>query len=481
MFGGVPWRVFRGKTPRRMGNLYQRLGSEERALHDSWDSVARVMIIVTMMSVAVWGVCSALRWACHLMGDTLLHGIEEHPENAWAWGGLAAALALGAIIRATLSKRAKWNDVEGDGLDIALRNYHITYEHEGDDPQPRFDLPAITLAIRKAIATALTVGTGASGGLEGPVVLIGESVGAGAARIFRARSEHELRTYQLAGIAAAVSTLLSAPFTAALFAIEIAYGDRIIYRKFAYALLAGTVAFLLNRRFLGLEPLLVAPPHVRGYSLAEYAMTAMVAVTVSAPVALGFGRMMADTGRLVARVNPTFRGLFGAVAMAAVALAVWAGVDMLPHHVLGMGEHTLAQLLAPNAHFPWYFLLIAIVGKMVTTGLTMRTGGSAGLLVPSMFLGGVSGALTAELLVQSGIAPGLDLASFVVVGIASALVAVVGVPLAAIALVLEVFGSAYGPPAILACGMTYVLTLRLRIYGHQRMSPDPDADEVGHA
>ena len=65
------------------------------------------------------------------------------------------------------------------------------------------------------------------------------------------------------------------------------------------------------------------------------------------------------------------------------------------------------------------------------------------------------------------------------VGIASALVAVIGVPLAAIALVIEVFGSAYGPPAILACGLTYVLTVRIRVYQTQRASPDPVADEHG--
>lgn len=59
------------------------------------------------------------------------------------------------------------------------------------------------------------------------------------------------------------------------------------------------------------------------------------------------------------------------------------------------------------------------------------------------------------------------------------LVAVVGVPLAAIALVLEVFGPQFGPPAALACGVTYVLTLRIKVYGAQRRSPDPDADETG--
>ena len=51
--------------------------------------------------------------------------------------------------------------------------------------------------------------------------------------------------------------------------------------------------------------------------------------------------------------------------------------------------------------------------------------------------------------------------------------------LLAIALVLEVFGKAFGPPAILACGITYLITLRLKLYTEQRVSPDPLGDETG--
>ena len=69
-------------------------------------------------------------------------------------------------------------------------------------------------------------------------------------------------------------------------------------------------------------------------------------------------------------------------------------------------------------------------------------------------------------------------ALFAVVGIGSALVAVIGVPLAAIALVLEVFGKSFGPPAILACGVTYLVTLKFKIYGNQRVAlSEEDADE----
>lgn len=460
---------------------FQDLDEEQRALHESWDDIARVVLLVVLTSVAIWALCTALKKLVHAAGDGLLAFAAE--RGSWLGpGALMGALVAGGLVRGVLNRWQGWREVSGDGIDLALSNYHSTYQDEADDPGPRYRLSAFGLAVRKAVATLLTLGTGGSGGLEGPVVLIGESGGAGVARVMAARSEHELRTYQLAGVAAAVATLLNAPFAAALFATEIAYGDRIIYRKLAYAMLAGTVAYVLNNRFLGYTPVFVAPAHAHTYTLAEYGVTALVAIAVSAPVALGFGLAMKHTKQLVGRVHTIARGAVGGAATGLVALALWWGAELDVRHVLGMGDWTLRQLLSvEGTGMSWGLLLLAAAGKMLTTGLTVQSGGSAGFLIPSMFLGGVSGAATHGLLVEIGLMGNVDVALFVVVGIASALVAMVGVPLAAIALVLEVFGAPYGPPAILACGVTYVLTLRLTVYEGQAMSPDPEADETGRS
>jgi CIC family chloride channel protein len=465
-----------------MARLYQRLDQEQQALHDSWENIARMMIVVVVMSLAIWALCAALRWAVHASTDALHHYLFVHADEVHAPLLLLGVLIAGGLAVGALMRLPGWGQTSGDGIDVALANFHCTYEHAGDDPQPRYERPAFSLAFRKIVATALTLGTGGSGGLEAPVVVVGESVGAGWARVFRARTEAELRTYQLAGMAAAVATLLGAPFAAALFAIEIAYGDRIIYRKFAYALLASMVAYVLDRQFLGTGPLFEAPPHAHVYTMAEYGITALVAVAVSAPIAVGFGKLLGHTGVLVSRVDPIWRVAVGALGCGLVAVGLWQGLGIAPYHVLGMGEHTLNELLAPGAETTWAFLLAVLVGKMLATGFTVGAGGSAGLLIPSMCFGGVSGLLTAKVLEGVGLGVvGAEPAIFVVVGVASALVAMIGVPLAAVALVLEVFGPQYGPPAALACGVTYVLTLRIKVYGSQRRSPDPDADETGSA
>lgn len=454
---------------------FDKLDDEARALNDSWRQVGRVVVSTAVLAALVWACCAALRQVVHVSGEWLV----DHAD-ARDWQGavtLLVVLVAAGAVRAFLYRWPSWRKAAGDGMEAALANYHVTYEHEGDDPQPRYDRPDFSLAARKMVTTVLTLGSGASGGLEAPVVNTAENLAAGFARLLRVKSEHELRTYQLAAIAAAVSTLLGAPFTAALFASEVAYTDRIVYRKLAYALWAGVVAFWLNTWLRGAYvPLFSGPTHAPEYSIAELSAAALVAVAVSVPLALSFGKAMGSLDKLVSRVRPAWHGPVTSFAVGVIALSLFYGFGLHPGHVLGVGELTLSGIMNGTSELGIGLMLLAIVGKTATTGLTLGGGGSAGLLVPSMYLGGVSGALVAHVCNFAGLS--LDPALFAVVGIASSLVAVVGVPLAAIALVLEVFGKSFGPPAILACGVTYLLTLKVKVYKSQRSSPSPTADEV---
>ena len=458
------------------GKAFTDIDEGSRELHQSWGTVFRIFLRVALLSSVTWILIRSLAFVIHNALHLLL--AEQAIEEGAGWWTLFGLLVLGGAIRGLLVRRPGWADAAGDGMDVALDNYHCSHAEDIEKPDLRYDRPAFSLALKKATMTFLTLGTGASGGLEAPVVTIGEALGAGLSRVLRVRSEHEMQTYQLAAIATAVSTVLGAPFTAALFAIEIAYGDRISYRKLAYCLLAALWAYVLNNHWVGHHPLFVAPTHDPTYTLAEYSMTALVAVTVSAPLAWGFGRVTLQAKALVARVHRLSAGAAGAFGAGLIAFTLHHVFDIAPAHVLGMGEETLQALLLndtdPVVQSAWLLLLV-LIGKMVATGLTIQSGGSAGILVPAMFMGGVSGGITAIAIESTGWMS-LDPTLFVVVGIASALVAVIGVPLAAIALVLEIFGTEYGPPAILACALTYVVSLHLKVYRAHKNDADLQTD-----
>ena len=97
------------------------------------------------------------------------------------------------------------------------------------------------------------------------------------------------RLYQLAGIAAAIGTLLEAPFTAALFAAERVYADRIVYRLLAYCLFAGVIGYTFNNHLLGLGGLFQAPEHARMFVWQECLLVFLDAVGFSAPAAIALG------------------------------------------------------------------------------------------------------------------------------------------------------------------------------------------------
>ena len=131
------------------------------------------------------------------------------------------------------------------------------------------------------------LGAGFGGGREGPGGPVGECLGAGWAKLTGTKNPDDLRVYMMAGIVAAVATLLDAPFTAALFAAEIIYLDRILYRTLIYSAPGAIVAYALNNHFLLFEPLFAAPQRSHVYSMTEYAQVALVALFCSAPAGLG--------------------------------------------------------------------------------------------------------------------------------------------------------------------------------------------------
>ena len=101
------------------GRIFDQLDEEGRALHDSWDNIARVMFVVAMMSGAVWALCATLRWVIHGVGDRLVD-MTGARGDALGWAVLFGALALAGLVRGYLTERPAWRDAKGDGVNVAL-------------------------------------------------------------------------------------------------------------------------------------------------------------------------------------------------------------------------------------------------------------------------------------------------------------------------------------------------------------------------
>ena len=80
------------------------------------------------------------------------------------------------------------------------------------------------VAVVKALASAITIGTGGSVGREGPIIQIGSSLGSVVGQFLRV-SPKRLKTLVGCGAAAGIAAAFNAPIAGALFAVEIILMD----------------------------------------------------------------------------------------------------------------------------------------------------------------------------------------------------------------------------------------------------------------
>lgn len=455
--------------------------------------VARSIVIGAL----VWLIVVCLKVAVTWSFETVVAWVEAGP-SPWL---IVVPLTVGALIMTFFSSFRtstvhyresnghihRLRDVEGDGLERAIALYYSSEPaleqallgREGVDV--RWQLPTFSLAIRKFLATLATLGSGASGGLEASVSLIGESIAAGlfkprrrAAtmtrrwrwlrrfwRWWRSNGPDDLQTAQLSGIAAAVATLLGAPFAAAFFAVEVMYRRRPVIEKLLYALLSALVAFLLSSLFLGHVTmfdlhLVTSPPVTLEYYLA---LTLMAILVSQIGVYFSWIRRRISRFFRSGRFNDIQRNLTGFLLTGLIGVvAAQAGGQRLDF-VLGMGETTIDAALA--GELTVQLALIAFAGKMLATLATIGAGGSAGLLVPSIFLG---------TMIAAAIAPffGLQPAQLMIPAVTASLVSIVNVPIAATLLVVELFGSNYLVPSLVVLVLTLIVTHNTSIYRTQR-------------
>src|SRR5215831_17120861 len=142
-------------------------------------------------------------------------------------------------------------EAEGHGTDSAIAAYHL---HQGRI-RPRVPLV-------KIVASALTLGTGGSGGREGPIAQIGAGFGSFLGGLLRLRPA-ERRVLMAAGMGAGVAAIFRAPLAGALFAAEVLYRSPDFESEVIIpAALASVMAYCTFCLVFGWAPLFSLPPEV---------------------------------------------------------------------------------------------------------------------------------------------------------------------------------------------------------------------------
>lgn len=321
----------------------------------------------------------------------------------------------------------------------------------------------------KLLATGLSVGAGASGGREGPIVQIGGALGSLMGRMF-ALTEDQKRELIAAGAAAGVAASFNAPIGGMLFAIEVILGG-FKMRYLQVIVIASVVASVTARELVG-ESLIYNPPAYSFGAPSElflYALLGFAAAGVG--LLLSRGELLATTlfNRLpIWTPAKTMIGGFGVGVLALAVPEVIGTGDHLPP-IGGITEPIAAFLAGEFAATYGYsglaaaaFVLVVIAVKLLATLLSLGSGFSVGSFAPTLFLGaGLGAALghAAGALVPSiQVAPG----ALALVGMAAVMGASARAPLTGMILIFELTGD-YGLvlPLMLATGIATVTADRI--------------------
>lgn len=322
------------------------------------------------------------------------------------------------------------------------------------------------------LGTVVTLGLGGSGGFVGPACLIGGGAGSILFRKLRILSRPlalrtgDMRLAMVCGAGAGVAAALDAPIGGGIFAAEVLYAASLEYEGLFPALLASVTGYSVHSAITEF-----GSPYRRGELVFDFGLapglvlTAVLASVLGILFVVAFKRVfdMFQRHNRVGRWRPAIGGL----VCAALGLA-------LQGKVLGPGTELFSQMLKPDtahgAAVVVALLGLLLLGKLAATVFTVGSGNPAGLTFPVLIIGAMGGKIMASVLVpllECSSAPTASThIAYVATGMAGLLAAVLNVPIAALVIVMEMFGTSYAAPAALGSIIAFTLARSDVVYGY---------------
>ena len=362
---------------------------------------------------------------------------------------LPLVVGLGGLIAGIIVFR--WApEAEGHGTDAAIAAFHH---------HPRRIRARIPLI--KLVASAITIGSGGSGGREGPTAQISAGFGSFLSRVLDLDAR-DARIAVAAGMAAGIGAIFRAPLGGAILGAEILYRDDVESDALVPAFIASIVAYSIFGVVVGFDPIFGLQSGARFADPRQLVYYGIIGVAAGLVGRVYIGTFYGLTARFrQLRLSPMLRPAVAGVMVGIIGLAIPGA--------LGTGYGWLqAAMGADLMGLPLWLVLVLPFVKILATSLTIGSGGSGGIFGPGMVVGGLLGAGIWRLL--EPIAPGLPPvpAPFVIVGMMALFGSVAHAPLAVMLMVAEMTGNlAMLAPAMIAVGLATVVVGDRTIYTSQ--------------
>jgi CIC family chloride channel protein len=371
-------------TGSRPSRLQRRLTLRLGSWLDRYQPPETVVLMGTSLLVGLGAGLGAIvfRWLIDQVHRISFEGLG----NAVPFLGdyvLVVAPALGGLIVGPLiyffAREAKGHGVPEVMEAVALRGGRIR--------------PIV--AVIKSLASSITIGSGGSAGREGPIVQIGSALGSTLGQILH-MSDERIRNLVACGAAGGIAATFNAPIAGVLFAMEVILGE-FTTRYFATVVISSVTASVVGQIAFGNIPAFEVPIYelVSPWALVFYTLMGLLA----AFVAIAFTRTLylledlfdAWEGfpeYLKTPIGGVLLGVAGLLFYRANLAQGW-GVPGNPVAFYGVGYETMEWALLGQGAVP---MLLALTGiKILSTSLTIGSGGSGGVFAPSLFIGSMFG------------------------------------------------------------------------------------------
>lgn len=384
-----------------------------------------------------------------------------HATRPWV---LPLVAAVGALGGALLVYRFA-PEAEGHGTDAAIAAVH--HNPKG----VRFRAVVV-----KIVASALTIGSGGSGGREGPTGQISAGFGSLLTRVLDL-DPADGRIAVATGIGSGIGAIFGAPLGGAVLAAEILYRDDFDPAALLPCFIASSVSYAIFGSVEGFGPLF---GYVGSYRFGD-------------PVQLGWFALIGILGGLIGLLYA--KGFYGIAQLSAriPRLPKWlkpaigglmvGAIGIVIPEVLGTGYGWIQRSLGPELlGIPLWIVLVVPFARIAATGLSIGTGGSGGIFGPGMVIGAFMGAAVWRLFEPIAPSIGHDPSPYVIVGMMCCFGSISRAPLAVMLMVAEMTGSlSILTPALVGVGLAWLIVHHFddSIYRSQiRSRTDTEAQRI---
>lgn len=367
------------------------------------------------------------------------HDVLDALQHLPAWRVLLVP-AAGGIVVAFLARVLPAGKSGEHGV---ARVIFAVARHDGRIP--------LLSTVRSFLTNAISIGSGASLGPEGPVIELGSGISSFVGQKLRLSPER-VRTLVGCGAAAGLAAAFNAPIAGTIFALEIILRDFGVL-TFSPIIVAAVLSTAVSRAVLVDAPAFLVP-HYELHSPYEL------------PLYLLLGAAAGALGVLFTHINHRAEEwgarLPGPVELRAGLGGVLLGAAFLAGlpHLFGVGYEPASQLLSGSLGLQLMLLLMG--AKLLASALSLGSGFTGGIFAPTLLIGGALGGSIGQL--AGAIFPGhaAPAGAYALVGMAALMAAVTHAPITAILILFEMTGG-YEVilPLMTACIASVVVAQRL--------------------